>query len=172
MTGRVRVGLRADLLLVEGDPSRDISALQDRRGAMIGGHWYPQPDLDSALQGRVEYYADEDRFMGVLENDGVDAARAWIGQRPAGRDAPFRDSRVNMYIYQLAGADKDFEKALATAGLVIEFHPTSWYAYDTLAFAHEQAGDVAAAIAAYERSLEIYPGNFSAVESIARLKSQ
>ncbi len=35
--GAVRVGLKADLLLVEGDPTEDISRLQDIRQAIVGG---------------------------------------------------------------------------------------------------------------------------------------
>ena len=35
--GAVRVGLRADLLLVEGDPTEDISRLQDIREVILGG---------------------------------------------------------------------------------------------------------------------------------------
>jgi imidazolonepropionase-like amidohydrolase len=35
--GAVRVGLRADLLLVEGDPTQDVARLQDLREVFVDG---------------------------------------------------------------------------------------------------------------------------------------
>lgn len=39
--GQVRAGLRADLLLVEGDPLEDVSAVDHEIGVMLRGAWLP-----------------------------------------------------------------------------------------------------------------------------------
>ncbi|NKB87794.1 MAG: amidohydrolase family protein [Acidobacteria bacterium] len=170
--GRIRPGMRADLLLVDGDPTKDLGALDRRRGAMVSGRWHEQSDLEAALADRVDYYAGEDRYMGLLESEGVDAARQWyLENRSETNPQPFRHTRTIMYVYQLTG-NGDLERAEAVMNFLIEVFPDHWYVYDTLAYVHEQADKPEQAIAAYQRSLELYPGNFSAVEGIAALQRE
>ena len=47
--GRVAPGLRADLLLVEGNPLEDLSVLRRPWGVMARGRWYPQVELKAML---------------------------------------------------------------------------------------------------------------------------
>jgi imidazolonepropionase-like amidohydrolase len=44
--GQIRVGYLADLLLVDGDPTRDVTVLQDKhklKAIMQNGHFYKAP---------------------------------------------------------------------------------------------------------------------------------
>jgi imidazolonepropionase-like amidohydrolase len=44
--GEIKVGWLADLLLVDGDPTRDVKVLQSKenlRSIMKGGHFHKQP---------------------------------------------------------------------------------------------------------------------------------
>jgi hypothetical protein len=54
--GTIDEGKRADLILVERDPLRDVSRLQDRSGVMLGGRWMTEDQLQSMLDGLVESY--------------------------------------------------------------------------------------------------------------------
>lgn len=47
--GVVREGARADLLLLDGDPERDLAALRTPQGVMAAGHWYDRSRLDALL---------------------------------------------------------------------------------------------------------------------------
>ena len=40
--GTIEPGKRADLFLVEGDPSRDIKVLKEVRRVMLNGSWVPE----------------------------------------------------------------------------------------------------------------------------------
>jgi imidazolonepropionase-like amidohydrolase len=49
--GRIAPGMRADLLLVEGNPLDDITRLRAPVGVMARGHWYPRAELQRMLTG-------------------------------------------------------------------------------------------------------------------------
>jgi imidazolonepropionase-like amidohydrolase len=42
--GSIEAGKLADLILVEGDPSKDIAAMRRVRGVMLNGHWVTKPE--------------------------------------------------------------------------------------------------------------------------------
>jgi len=47
--GTVERGKRADLILLNADPLKDVGATKDRAGVMLKGRWYPQAELDRWL---------------------------------------------------------------------------------------------------------------------------
>jgi len=51
--GTVAVGQRADLVLVEGNPLRDLGHLTRRAGVMVGGRWLPEAEIRRRL-GEIE----------------------------------------------------------------------------------------------------------------------
>ena len=48
--GSVAEGLRADLLLVEGNPLQDVANANRRVGVMVRGHWMPQSEIHQSLE--------------------------------------------------------------------------------------------------------------------------
>ena len=48
--GTIEVGKRADLLLVNGNPLKDVSNIKDLRGIMAAGRWYPSEKLQQMLK--------------------------------------------------------------------------------------------------------------------------
>jgi imidazolonepropionase-like amidohydrolase len=49
-TGMIRVGARADLLLVDGDPLKDLGVLRRPAGVMANGRWFDRAALDEMLR--------------------------------------------------------------------------------------------------------------------------
>jgi hypothetical protein len=47
--GTVEPGRRADLILVEGDPLKDVGNLRRRAGVMVGGRWLPETRIRAGL---------------------------------------------------------------------------------------------------------------------------
>ena len=48
--GRIRKGMRADLILVEGNPLKDVHAASRRKGVVLRGRWIPAKELDEGLE--------------------------------------------------------------------------------------------------------------------------
>ena len=48
--GTIDVGKRADLILVNKNPLEDVAHIQDKRGVMAAGRWYPEAELQSFLR--------------------------------------------------------------------------------------------------------------------------
>ena len=55
-TATITVGAPADLVLLDGDPLKDIAATRTRDGVMLRGTWYPQATLDGKLEALATAY--------------------------------------------------------------------------------------------------------------------
>lgn len=55
--GLIERGMRADLVLLEADPTRDPSAFRRNAGVMAAGRWFDRPALDASLQALAAVYA-------------------------------------------------------------------------------------------------------------------
>jgi imidazolonepropionase-like amidohydrolase len=47
--GTIEVGKRADLILVKNNPLEDVANIEDIRGVMAAGRWYPEQELDQMI---------------------------------------------------------------------------------------------------------------------------
>ena len=47
--GTVEPGRRADLILLDADPLKDVANVRRRAGVMIGGRWLPKAEIDAGL---------------------------------------------------------------------------------------------------------------------------
>ncbi len=54
--GKVAVGMRADLLLLEDNPLRDVANVNRRTGVMVNGHWISEPELREQLEKLATSY--------------------------------------------------------------------------------------------------------------------
>ncbi len=54
--GTIGAGMRADMVLLEGNPLEDISSTRKITGVMAGGRWYSRNELDRRLSDFLETY--------------------------------------------------------------------------------------------------------------------
>jgi N-acyl-D-aspartate/D-glutamate deacylase len=54
--GRLRAGMRADIVLLERDPLDDLAAYKQRAGVMVRGRWLTRARLDAALEELARLY--------------------------------------------------------------------------------------------------------------------
>jgi imidazolonepropionase-like amidohydrolase len=47
--GTLEPGRRADLILIEGNPLKDVANVQRRMGVMAGGRWLPKAEIEAGL---------------------------------------------------------------------------------------------------------------------------
>lgn len=78
------------------------------------------------------------------------------------------EGEINAWAYHLLGTEKT-KQAIAVFKMNVTLSPNSANAYDSLGEAYMAAGDNAAAIANYRRSLELDPTNQNAVAQLGRL---
>jgi tetratricopeptide (TPR) repeat protein len=88
-----------------------------------------------------------------------------------GDDAGAMEARLNNDGYALLKAQKPAE-AIELFKLVVKLFPQSWNAYDSLGEAYGVAGNKAAAIENYEKSLELNPKNENGRAALAKLKGK
>ena len=55
--GEVRVGMRADLLLLEGNPLEDVGQVARRAGVVLRGRWLPESELRDSLERLASRHA-------------------------------------------------------------------------------------------------------------------
>ena len=54
--GTIEEGMRADLILMEDNPLRDLDAIRDHSGVMVNGNWLSREMIDEKLTEIVEMY--------------------------------------------------------------------------------------------------------------------
>ncbi len=128
------------------------------------------PEPKWALR-QVKLASLSDVMVSALQTGGiarmVEAYRSWKND-PA-TSSLFTEVEVNRLGYQLM-QQGDLPAATEVFKLNVESYPQSFNVYDSLAEAYMNAGEDAAAIEFYEKSLEINPGNTNAVQMLAKIR--
>jgi CubicO group peptidase (beta-lactamase class C family) len=138
-------------------------------GATVGGHqpavaWLDYEAFDSPT--RVVREAMEAAY----EASGIEAAVAeYHRMRAIHPPKAFGESFLNGLGYRLLRADR-IEDAIVLFELNVEEYPDASNPYDSLGEAYLTAGDTARAIANYERSVELDPGNANGLAVLERIR--
>ncbi|MGA7823277.1 MAG: amidohydrolase family protein [Steroidobacteraceae bacterium] len=158
--GVIAPGTRADLLLVDGNPLEDLSALEKIDGTMVAGHWRPQEEVVRAREvvlsrlrkahARVEEY---ERLMAANDISGLISLLDDTTDRD---DEPFSPAVLSADALALAksGRQMDAVQLLTHAERLL---PESIAVRNTLGQIALEAGKPDTAREAFRETLRIAP---------------
>ncbi|HEX2077166.1 MAG TPA: amidohydrolase family protein [Longimicrobium sp.] len=163
--GTVTPGSRADLVLVEADPLQDLRNLRRIRGVMARGRWHPRGELqrmrDSIARRnqRLHPLVIELDSLVMKAADGPASVALFQRIRREFPDAvPVAELVVRGYGRHLY-LRGDRPNAIRLRELAAELYSHSFSAANEVGRGYLFAGDTAAALRSFRRSLELSPHN-------------
>jgi len=166
--GTIGEGKRADLVLIYGNPLRDITNTRLIGGVMRGGRWFPADTLRGFLTRIRMVYALEERFLQDVDTLGIS------GALEKARRAGYRpDQRaLNELAYQFWRVARDTASARITFLANAQLHPTSWMALGSLGEWQEFVGDLDGAHRNTAAALRTHPHDRDLLEQLAELEAR
>ncbi len=173
--GVVAPGARADLLLLDGDPVRDLAALRRIEGVMVAGRWRPQKELtaarDALLPDLQRGHAAVDRYEALFAAQDFPGLFAFLDSLPTGAAPLFGDDVIPGDAVRLD------RKGDTAHGLQLLEHarrlmPATLGVYHPLGALRLKSGDVPGSRAAYEAALKIAPRDATALKGLAQAREK
>ncbi|MBS1718313.1 MAG: amidohydrolase family protein [Armatimonadetes bacterium] len=166
--GHVAVGERADLVILDGNPLKDIANVNSMEGVVVAGKYLPKSKLDSMVREQSRRFEAEvalqKEFEASLKANGL-AKTAVDFSQPRGKIA-LREHYLNNLGYACLGAKK-IKQAVTLFQLNVKLHPESANVYDSLGEALLASGDKEAGRKAYAKAAELDPTNSNAAKIAA-----
>jgi hypothetical protein len=114
--GEVKEGAVADLLLLDGDPLADLSALRRPGGVMLRGQWRTREALDRLLDGiATRFAAEESAFAdlpGAATGHGRHADFVGAGGAALRASSTPGESSPSVQVWRKAAAGADWQQSL------------------------------------------------------------
>lgn len=171
--GVIAPGAAAHLLLLESNPLQDLAALRSVAGVMSQGQWLPRQHLDRLV---ADYRRDEARrhalvrrYERLTENGDVPARLAALSRSPGDGTGTLNPYVVMNDAQALMAAGHPEQATALVAAARQHFAPTL-ATHHLVADYLAKAGDTAAALAEYRRSLALAPRNGYALDAIRALE--
>jgi imidazolonepropionase-like amidohydrolase len=185
--GTLRVGARADILVLRRNPLEGVGNLRAYAGVMVNGRWIPEPERLRAIASLPQAYASSLRRLTaqaasdppaldayLADNDPLGAIGSAVLRSLAASRGTSAVVEMLRRLHQtrpeatLSGEEtlnqlgyellgRDGEAAVAIFRLNTELYPKSGNAYDSLGEAYLTLGDKPRARESYARALEVQP---------------
>ncbi len=174
--GRVAVGYRADLLLVDDNPLDDVRNVEHISGVMVRGRWLDRSRLDELRTTLARRYVKlgevNETLSAAAEAGNLEESAANLVLRNAGDDASLAEIErsINGLGYARVGAD-ELESALAVFEINTILFPASANTWDSLAETYLALGDRDRSIELYRKALEVDPSFGNARVQLDRILS-
>ncbi len=160
--GRIAVGYRADLLLIDENPLDDVRNVQRIAGVMVRGRWLDRAQIDDRRAGLARQYAMLNEIGEVLSaaaEEGSLAASAAELMSLYSQDDELTaeiERSINSVGYARIGAGQ-LSLALDAFEINTNLFPGSANAWDSLAETYLALGDRDKSIKLYRKALEVDP---------------
>ena len=169
--GTVSVGQAADLILVDGNPLKDVSNVAQLKGVMVRGRWLPETELHQML-GKIETsFAKGQQFISLILARDMKAVTQLFHEVQKNGGEIFQAQR---YVFDSLGhkllREKSVREAIELFKLNIEANPQSASVHNSLAEALLAQGNKEAAIKCYEKSLELNPNDAAVKAKLDKLR--
>ncbi|MFC2164304.1 amidohydrolase family protein [Acidobacteriota bacterium] len=171
--GSVEIGKRADLLLINNNPFKNVKNIKDLKGVMIAGKWLDKTQLDELLAVEQTTVKELAQIIGpIFQKEGSQAAIAKYNRMK-------NNDYLNQYYFDVSLLNligNDLLKngltdlAIDAFKLNMEEYPASSKVYDSMGKAYTTVGKKELAIQYYKKSLEIDHNNRNAVRMIKKLE--
>ena len=127
------------------------------------------PNIKRAYDSRTSI---AETLSATIAASGIDQAARQYYDVKAASPATYNldEDELNALGYQLIQANR-FRQAIRIFQLNVEAYPGSANTYDSLGEAYMDDGDKSQAIANYQRSLQLNPGNNNAVKMLQKLNA-
>jgi uncharacterized membrane protein len=128
------------------------------------------PDVKAAFDPRKSI---AESLSATIASSGIDAAVRQYHELKAAAPATynFDESQLNDLGYQLIRTSR-IKEAIRVLQLNAEAYPQSSNVYDSLGEAYADDGDMPAAIANYQKSLQLNPKNVNAIKTLKKINRQ
>ncbi|MGH1366262.1 MAG: amidohydrolase family protein [Calditrichia bacterium] len=177
--GTVRIGNRADLILLNANPLENISNTRSIEAVISGGILLQRDSLDTVLgkiyelNGKKSIY---DAMAKILRTGTFEEALEFYSAVQAKESSSYdlRESELNRLGYFLLSSERA-EEAITILRINSDNYPESANCFDSLGDAYLAAGRTEEALASYQKVLALDPtGEFGrlAREAIAEIEQQ
>lgn len=158
--GVIRGGARADLLLLDGDPSEDIAATRRIAAVVLRGRVLTSDDLERLLEDLERRNAHTGEILNDFREHGVERARATAERLATARpEQEVLALRPALRVAQLLFLEDEPAAAESLLELVAERHPQAPEPHWLAGAAALRDGRTARARASLERALALSPGH-------------
>ena len=168
--GIVAEGRLADLLFVRGNPLRNLSALDDLEGVMIGGAWHPASDLTARLDSVEDTYAPGNAFVSAALAGHVDRAVARHRTLWHHGDDRRLTAGALSYVATILRGRGRYDDAITVYQLALEEAPATASAHEGIGRAYLAMGRIEEAVGALRRALDVDPDRRGARELLSELR--
>jgi len=174
--GRVAVGYRADLVLMDENPVEDVRNVARIAGVMVRGRWLDRSEIDARRAVLAERYATineiGESLANAFEAGMLAESAAGLVSQYSDNDEALREieSSINGLGYRYVGSD-ELERALDVFEVNTVLFPGSANTWDSLAETHLSLGNRDRSIELYRKAIEVDPSFDNARAQLERILS-